>query len=95
MTKAAMKVVDDSLDTLSEFLVVGQGQVILESESMSAIAKKLNVEDLATANIFINGGSFVLPSMEDILRSWQNPDCYVLAKVTWHHEQELAVPRFV
>ena len=81
MTKTAMKVLDDVLDTLSGYLVTGQEPQVLTSERMSALVMKMDVEDLSGFNVSIVGGSFVLPNMKEVSGGWDDPHCYVLGKV--------------
>ena len=82
MTKAAMNVLNNILDMLSDYLVVGQDAQVLTSESMSALVMKIDVKDLAGANVSIAGGSFVLPAeVKDMFASLEDPNCYITAKV--------------
>ena len=76
-----MNLVEDILDIVSEYMVIGQEPGILGSERMSAIAEKRSVEDLAAANISIAGGTFVLPDLKEMFGSEHDPDCHIVAKV--------------
>ena len=76
-----MKVLDDILDTLSDYLATGQEPQVLRSERMSALVMKMSIDDLAGSNISIVGGSFVLPDMRSVMESWDDPNCYLIAKV--------------
>lgn len=76
-----MKVFHDVLDALSGDLATGQEPQVIEGERLSALVMKMHVERLSGSSISIAGGSFVLSNMEEILESWDEEDCYILAKV--------------
>ena len=76
-----MEVLHNVLDTLSGYLATGQEPQVMESERLSALVMKMQVERLSGSSISIAGGSFVLSNMEEILESWDEEDCYILAKV--------------
>ena len=80
-TKTAMKVFHDVLDALSGDLATGQEPQVIEGERLSALVMKMHVERLSGSSISFVGGSFVLSNMEEILESWDEEDCYILAKV--------------
>lgn len=80
-TKAAMKLLDDILDIFVAYQVAGQEPAVLSSDRMSALVAKVDYKNLAGSSFSIGGGSFVLPSNEDVMGSLVEEDCYIVAKV--------------
>lgn len=76
-----MKLLDDILDILVASQVAGQEPQVLTSDRMSAVVSKVDHKDLAGSSFSIGGGSFVLPSNEDVVGSWADEDCFIVAKV--------------
>lgn len=76
-----MKLLDDILDILVAYQVAGQEPQVLTSDRMSAVVSKVDHKDLAGSSFSIGGGSFVLPSNEDVVGSWADEDCFIVAKV--------------
>lgn len=76
-----MKLLDDILDILVAYQVAGQEPQVLTSDRMSAVVSKVDHKDLAGSSFSIGGGSFVLPSNEDVVGSWADKDCFIVAKV--------------
>lgn len=76
-----MKLLDDILDILVAYQVAGQEPQVLTSDRMSAVVSKVDHKDLAGSSFSIGGGSFVLPSDEDVVGSWADEDCFIVAKV--------------
>lgn len=81
MTKAAMKLIDDILNILAAYQTVGQEPALLSGGRMSALVSKVDHKALAGSSFSVGGGSFVLPSNEDVVGSWADEDCYLVAKV--------------
>jgi len=81
VTKAAMKLLDDILDILVAYQEAGQEPALLLSDRMSAMVSKVDHKALAGSSFAIGGGSFVLPSNEDVVGSWLDEDCSLVAKV--------------
>lgn len=76
-----MKLLDDILDILVAYQVAGQEPQVLTSDRMSAVVSKVDHKDLAGSSFSIGRGSFVLPSNEDVVGSWADEDCFIVAKV--------------
>lgn len=76
-----MKLLDDILDILVAYQVAGQEPQVLTSDRMSAVVSKVDHKDLAGSSFSIGGGSFVLPSNDDVVGSWADEDCFIVAKV--------------
>lgn len=76
-----MKLLDDILDILVAYQVAGQEPQVLTSDRMSAVVSKVDHKDLAGSSFSIGGGSFVLPSNEDVVGSWADEHCFIVAKV--------------
>ena len=81
MTKAIMKLLNDILNLLVQYQVPDQEPALFSSDRMSALVSKVNYKALAGSSFSIGGGSFVLPSNEDVVGSWADGDCYLVAKV--------------
>lgn len=76
-----MKLLDDILDMFVAYQVAGQEPAVLSSDRMSALVAKVDYKNLAGSSFSISGGSFVLPSKEDVMGSLVDEDCYIVAKV--------------
>ena len=81
MTKATIKLLDDILDILVAYQAAGQEPALLLSDRMSALVSKVDRKALAGSSYSIGAGSFVLPSNGDVVGSWADEDCYIVAKV--------------
>lgn len=76
-----MKLLDDILDILVAYQEAGQEPALLSSDRMSAMVSKVDHKALAGSSFAIGGGSFVLPSNGDVVGSWLDEDCSLVAKV--------------
>ena len=76
-----MKILDDTLDIRVTYQKAGQEPAMLSSDRMSALVSKVDYKDLAGSSFSIGGGSFVLPSDEDVVGIWADEDCFIVAKV--------------